>query len=378
MPFLQQLFGRRAGQRKDRKPHSTTNHIQPNRKAEQMNDERFMNVSERGKLAASKFPDVPPLDVPPAVKIREEKYNHACMEHGWVEFDLGRGLDKGDTGAMFGDDFCLVHGITRVFVLDPDNHVAALVSPLRYMMYQAYRMYSVNPPNGNIFTFANRAAAPRWAMRAAANQILAGQNCGMQRQGTHFTLTGVELNKSGNNATEQQVFERVPYTSISWAVMDKWLEQARSHFVSYVVADTRLSVEHDTAKCLPLCVREDESDLIMADLVENIVDQDQRYTEIPVYSKDTLAFQFRGGWYAPKTENGLTRIQRAAVQYKDGTWAHTKAYSNKFIANPSKDLWYIGGIHDVQCPAHSRFVGDHREFQGINFESGGLQNEKKA
>ena len=349
----------------------------PNQSIEQNEDEKFMNFLERGKQATSKFPGVLPLDVPPAVKIREEKYNHACMEHGWVEYDLGRGLDKGDTGAMFGDDFCLVHGITRVFVLDPDNHVVALVSPLRYMMYQAYLMYSADPPRGNIFTFANRAAAPRWAMRAAANQILAGQNCSMQRQGTFFTISGVEMKESGENATAQPVFERVPYTSISWAVMDKWLEQARSHFVSYVVTDTRLSVEHDTAKCLPLCVREDESDLSMADLVENIVDQDQRYTGVTGYSKDTLAFQFRGGWYAPKTENGLTRIQRAAVQFKDGTWDHTKAYSNKFIAKPSKDLWFIGGIEDAQCPPQCLFVGDHREFKGINFESGGLQNEKK-
>ena len=180
---------------------------------------------------------------------------------------MGRGLDKGDTGAMFGDDFCLVHGITRMFVLDPDNHVVALVPPLRYMMYQAYLMYSVDPPMGNIITFANRAAAPRCAMRAAVKQILAGQNCSMQRQGTYFTISGVEMNELGENATAQPVFERVPYTSISWAVMDKWLEQAHSHFVSYVVADTQLYVEHNPATCLPLCVREDESDLIIADLV---------------------------------------------------------------------------------------------------------------
>ena len=364
MAFLLKLLFRRGRDEPQSNPSVEPNH-----------EEKYMNFLERGKQATDKFSEDPPPGVPPALKIQDEKYNHACMKHGWVEFDFSNGLYMGDTARMFGDDFCLVHNISRVFVLDPDNHVVALVSPLRYMMYQAYRMYSKDPPDGNIFTFASRAAAPRWAMRAAANQIIAGRHCSMQQQGAHFTINGAEMNDSGETATVQPVFKRVPYTSISWVVVNKWFEQAdRSHCVSYVVSDTGLTVDHNASKCLPLCVREDESDLIMAYLVEDIVCQDQRYADVPGYSRNTLALQFRGGWYAPKTENGFTRIQRAAVLHKDGTWNHTKAYSNNYSSNPSKDLWYIGGIYDVQCPPRCKFVGDHREFQGIIFESDGLEN----
>ncbi len=122
---------------------------------------------------------------------------------------------------MFGDDFCLIHGITRVFVLDFDNHIVALVSQLPYMKYEPYLMNSEDSWKTNIFTFTNHAAAPRWAMLAGAKQILASRNCSMQREGNYFTISWVEMSELRVNATGQPIFERVPYTSVSWAVMDK-------------------------------------------------------------------------------------------------------------------------------------------------------------
>lgn len=75
------------------------------------------------------------------------------MELGWVEYELGTGLKKGDTRAMYGDDFCLPHSITPVFELDVENSVVALVSPMCYMIYMAYNMYAMDKPERNIYNF---------------------------------------------------------------------------------------------------------------------------------------------------------------------------------------------------------------------------------
>lgn len=342
--------------------------------------QEYINFREpaRAALSFERFPTAPPANVPEAVEIEATKLNHACMELGWIEYELGKGLKKGDTGAMYGDDFCLVHAITRVFVIDLDNHVVALVSPMRYMMYIAYTMYAKDEPKGNIFNFAERAAAPRWALRAAAKQILAGQEGSVREQGDgKLCISAVTMDKDGKCGMSQPVLPRVPISSMSWVVMDKWLQQARSHYVSFVVADTKLEVDHEKSKSLPLCVREDESDLIMAELVTGI--EDERYAECGSFSKDSEALQFRGGWYAPKTPYGLTRIQKRAFQGTDESWEAEKTgtYSNQAVAQPSSALWFIGGIDDFDENAKAKNVGSHMAaLNELDMSKGGLQNTK--
>lgn len=336
-----------------------------------------MDIPSNRKSAPDYFPTEMPSHVSPAVEIDRKTLNHARLELGSIEYDFSKGLKKGDTGAMFGDAFCLVHGITRVFVLDPNNHVVALVTPMRYMMYMAHQMYATEKYEGNIFTFAQKARAPRWSMRAAAAQILEGQYGNITKEGALLTLSGVSMDDKGNPHKVQPVFQRVPFVNMSWYVMDRWLQQANSHSVSFVVADTNLSVHHDHNAVLPLCVRENESDLIMADVVTGI--EDQRYENCSSFDKETHAFQFRGGWYAPKTLSGLTRIQRVVyVDAKDGKWKYKDTYSSKFVDQPHDELWYIGGITNVDQEAQAINVGDHREFTGIDSStfSGGLQSTK--
>lgn len=346
------------------------------------NDTFNEGVTEVGRNLLRHFPTEPPPSVPPVIKMSPQKANHVSMAHGAVQWDLGRRLEKGDTGAGFGDDFCMVHGITRVFVLDPQNHVIAMVSPMRYMMYQAFKMYAKSPVQSDIFQFLKRAAAPRWAMRAAANQILTGQTGCITRQGNTVSITGSYL-KDGQATLPEVVFERVPYDGISWIVMDKWLEEAKSHQVSFVVAPTGLNSlpEFDRARTLPLVIREDEADMLMAQTVKNLTCRDQRFERCSNVDQFTLALQFREGWYAPKS-SGLTRIMRMlersedadAVADKSGEarWKVAAAYSREFDKTPSQDLWYIGGVDNVHADAMAKEIGTHLELT-LDFESGGFQ-----
>lgn len=331
--------------------------------------QNFLNDA-RGKKCINYFPTSPPDVVPAPVEILPKTLNHASMELGWIEYDFGDGLEKGDTGAMYGDEFCLVHGITRVFVLDEPNHLIALVTPMRYMMYMAYNMYAKDEfkPQGNIFNFAKRIAAPRWALRAAANQILAGQGGSVQELANGYvSISGVTMDGNGKEGLPFEVFPQVKVETMSWIVMDKMLEEAKSHNVSYVVADTRLMVEHDQTRSLPLCVREDESDLIMADLVERYAGCDSHH-----------AFQFRAGWYAPKRQFGLTRMQKRAFRGEDGIWTHEEkgTFVNKREKNPSSALWFIGGLSDIDENAQAKNVGTHMDaLEKMDLKKGGLQNK---
>ncbi len=196
------LFGKG---KKQKNKHSASSHEQHNPKFD-------LNVDERGRAQLARFPSQAPDNVPPPITMPAVKINHASMDKGSVEWNLGQALEKGDVGAGFGDDFCMVHGITRVFVLDPLNHIVALVSPMRYLMYQAYKMYTKEDII-DIFRFLRHACAPRWAMRAPAQQILAGQSGGIQRHGGTVSIQGSRM-RDGKH-TLPEVFSKTFRTAAS-------------------------------------------------------------------------------------------------------------------------------------------------------------------
>lgn len=139
----------------------------------------------------------------------------------------------------------------------------------------------------------------------------------------------------------------------------------------------------DKTHTLPLVIREDEADLIMAQPVYGLVCKDQRFEKSDLITEDTIALQFREGWYAPKV-NGVTRIMRIlkrsddpkAVEDEkgDGKWLVESAYSKRFVPKPSRDLWYIGGVNDVPRNALAKELGTHLELTvDLTAGSGGLQ-----
>lgn len=353
----------------------------------------FDLVSTAGRAQLTQFPAIPPVDIPNVITMTPEKHNHVSMEYGFVEYDFSRGVRKGETASGYGDDFCQVHGITRVFVVDRANHVIAMCSPHRYMSYMANHMYAREPFPGNIFEFGGGVvASPRWAMRAAAWNILMGQGGQILRQGDTITVTASSI-VDGNPKPPSVVATNIPYRGVSWVVINKWMEQARSHNISIVEADTGLSKlngKFDKTKTLPLVIREDETDMFMGEPVTGLVVQDDRFRklrELNVVREDTKAIQFRGGWYAPHNPSGITRVMRilkadesANLFAADGSgpWRRPeRAYSDKFVEPPTNELWVIGGVDDILEHAEAVELGTHLEMTDIHLEpgTGGLNSK---
>lgn len=346
----------------------------------------FDRVSTAGRAQLTQFPIIPPIGIPSIITMTPEKQNHVSMEFGYVEYDFSRGVRKGETASGYGDDFCQVHGITRVFVVDRANHIIAMCTPHRYMLYMANQMYASEPFPGNIFEFGGGVvASPRWAMRAAAWNILMGQGGQILKQGDSITVTASRM-IDGVPKPPCVVATNIPYRGVSWVVMNKWMEQARSHNISIVEADTGLSQlngKFDKKKTLPLVIREDESDMFMGEPVTGLVVQDDRFRklrELGVVRDDTKALQFRGGWYAPHDTSGVTRVMRilkadgeATLFAADGSGPWRKperAYSDKFVEPPSNELWVIGGVEDIHEHAEAVELGTHLEMTGIHLEPG--------
>lgn len=233
---------------------------------------------------------------------------------------------------------------------------------------------------GNLFQFGGAAVAtPRWAMRAAAWNILKGQSGEILRSGDSVSITGSRM-KDGQPQPVQVLFDYVPYSGMSWVIMDKWMEDARSHKISIVAADTGLTElchKFESIRTLPLVLREDECDLVMADPVFGLVEQDDRFYKLRAtgqVNKNTKALQFRGGWYAPFNPSGVTCVMRLlkfhenknAPKAEDGTGPWKKperAYSDEFVRPPSKNLWLIGGVDNIDKSACARKLGTHLEME---------------
>lgn len=348
-------------------------------------------LTAAGRAGLSEFPAQPPEDILDPIPIDEERLNHASLVHGHVQHNFMAGVQKGETASGYGDDFCQVHGITRVFVVDPENHLIAMCTPYRYMMFMANRMYSRSKFDGNIFEFGGHVVAtPRWAMRAAAWQILKGQGGQIMRVGESVSISASRLDADGKAMHPQMVFRDVPYSGVSWIVMDKWFEDARSHKVSLVLADTGLSdiADFDRSKTLPLVIREDEADMFMGDPVRGLVTKDERFKaliESNLVNQDTVALQFRAGWYAPYNPRGVTRIMRILKQAsqqgknticaKDGSgfWVPEEAYSKNLVKPPGHGLWVIGGVDDLQAGALAKEIGTHYDMPvNLKPDSGGF------
>lgn len=346
----------------------------------------FDRVSNAGRVQLNQFPILPPQDIPSVITMTPEKQNHVGMEYGFVEYDFSRGVRKGETASGYGDDFCQVHGITRVFVVDRANHIIAMCTPHRYMSYMANQMYASEPFPGNIFEFGGGVvASPRWAMRAAAWNILMGQGGQILKQGDTITVTASRM-IDGVPKPPCVVATNIPYRGVSWVVMNKWMEQARSHNISIVEADTglsRLDGTFDKTKTLPLVIREDETDMFMGEPVTGLVIQDDRFRklrELGVVREETKAIQFRGGWYAPYNPSGITRVMRilkadgeATLFAADGSGPWRKperAYSDNFVEPPSREFWVIGGVDDIHEHSEAIELGTHLEMTGIHLEPG--------
>lgn len=351
----------------------------------------YDRLSTAGEAQLNDFHPIP-SSLPPPIAMPSAKQNHVSLDLGFIEYNLKRGVQKGETSSGYGDHFCQAHGITRVFVVDVANHLVAMVTPQRYMAFIANQTYL--PPThkfrGNIFQFGGAVVAtPRWAMRAAANNLLRGQQGEILKKGQFVTISASSL-KDGEALPAQVVLDAIPYSGVSWVVLDRWMEDARSHKVSIVNADTGLTElegKYDPSHTLPLVIREDESDMFMADPVRGLVVQDDRFCKLRDTGEvdaSTKALQFRAGWYAPWDRNGVTRIMRM-LKFADaegdmaldgtGPWKRPeKAYSNDFIRPPEKDLWVIGGVEDVRQEACAKMMGTHLEMDVLLTKGSGGMN----
>lgn len=356
----------------------------PRRQAERSYPDIFdKSVEAAGEAQLAQFPKVPPESVPPIISSTLGDYNrnHASMEFGFVQYDFNKGVRKGETASGYGDGFCQVHGITRVWVVDRVNHLIAMCTPHRYMAFMANKMY-LRPEarfKGNIFEFGGPVVAtPRWAMRAAAWQILLGQGGCVTKEGDTISISGACM-KNGIATPPEPLFKApIPFSGVSWIVMDTWLADARSHKVSIIAADTgltRLRGKYDPGSTLPMVIREDEADMLMGDPVFGLAVEDDRFEPLRKtgeITQDTKALQFRAGWYAPYKPDGVTRIMRLLkLDEKDGRFIAAdgtgpwrkpeKAYSNRFVRPPTRELWAIGGVDNVHEKALAKNLGTHEE-----------------
>lgn len=342
--------------------------------------EAYDNVDIAGHAVLGQFPAVPPPDCMDRLHMSPEKRNHVIMEYGAAQYDLRRGVRKGETASGYGDTFCQMHGITRVLVFDRNNFVIAMCSPMRYMAYMANRMYSEIPFQGHIFQFGGSVVAtPRWAMRAAAWNILLGQGGNILRDGPNISVTASSMQPVAGSVPEppKVVVQNVPYSGVSWVVMDKWMEDARMHKISLVETDTglsQLSGTFDKSKTLPLVIREDEADMFMSEPVTGLVVQDDRFRSLVangIVNNETKALQFRNGWYAPQHPSGVTRIMRILkLDETSNKYAPKAAYSKEFVNPPSHDLWVIGGVDNIDDAAAAKDLGTHLNMEGIHLEAG--------
>ena len=377
-------------------PLSTFGRTQSRREYDSTFDE---SITEAGKASLRDFPDVPPAMLQPVIELSPKRRNHATMNYGFVQYNLKDGVQKGETANGYGDDFCQVHAITRVFVVDKANHLIAMCTPQRYMCYMANQTYVDERYRfkGNIFQFGGAVVAtPRWAMRGAAWNILRGQNGEITRIGDRLSITGSEM-VDGEGRAPDVLMRNVRYSGASWVLMDKWMEQARAHKISIVSADTGITDfcgRFDADKTLPLVIREDEADMLMADPVTGLTVEDDRFDGLRKAGKitaSTKALQFRGGWYAPYSESGITRIMRllkfdegeGCQRGADGTGPYRrpeKAYSDQFVFPATKTLWVIGGVEDNIEGAAAVDLGSHGEMEGVRLTpgSGGFNREESA